>query len=320
MTSPFGRNPVASVELHVFRGRLFMTGEWGGDWGQALDREISPEELGNMLLRGLQGEHARGRPLIDTLETFQRRDRAEARGWERFCESVAGVSARDYRPEIRVEVLDLSDDVLRVRCIGRAALPGPEQKLPRDVDARTLGQAALHEISGATPQSPTIRRAFVNVASRQRFAVFPSGDVLGAPHVVSMRDGVAALGVAVLTALAESEQPRVTDDEEPDFRSRDEWEDVLRSAGLSSQQLARRRAASVNGLADGRIAVAAWRARSGGGWEPVDVIRDGVLSDRGTAALGRAAPEPLGAAVLIATTTWNPWGDETLAEAVADAP
>lgn len=317
--SPFGRHPITSVELHLFRGRMFVTGQWGGDWGQAIDRGMSPEDVGRLLLGGLAGDRARRRPLIDTLETFERRERAEERGWARFCEREVGVSVREYRPEVRVEVLDLSDGMLRVRPIGRGARPGPDRELSRDVDARALGEAALEVVEQATPQWPAVRRAFVNVASRDRFAIFPSGNVLGSPRVVSMRDGTEALSSAVLAALVDSKLLR-GDDEEAEYGSPDEWEATLRAAGLSSQQLARRRAASVGELANGTIEVAAWRARTGGGWEPVDVIQDGVLTDRATVVLEHSDRDTVGGAVIAATTTWNPWGAETLAEAVAEEP
>src|SRR5438093_9153053 len=108
----FGVAPTASVELQEFRGRLFVTGE---SWGVAVPPGASAGDIGDLLLRGLAGERARQRPLVETLVRMTRRDRAEERGWERFCRREVGVDVAEYEPEKRIEVIDLAEGELRVR-------------------------------------------------------------------------------------------------------------------------------------------------------------------------------------------------------------
>lgn len=282
---------MASVELQEFRGRLFVAGP---SWGAAVPREATRWEVGELLMRGLEGERSRRRPLIETLAGMRRRDRAELRGWERFVSREAGVAAEEYRPEKRVEVLDLDEGVLRVRRIsaGVADLSG-ELVVPADADADALAEVAFSLLSHIDADWPTVRGAFVHGATRNRLAVVPTRVRSGGPIRVLAADAEpTAIGDAVLAALTDSEKLKP----DLDDYSVAAWDALLADAGLSRRQLAGRRAVAVDELSNGAIRVYAWRYVRGG-WEPI--------GDRAEVTLTDPTPEELGRAVVVAAIEWD---------------
>lgn len=287
--------PPGPVELHRFRGRLFVTGEWGGDWGVAVPDGASAADVGALLHRGLEGERARRAPLLEPLRSFRRRLRSEERGWEHFCTRVAGVEVAEYRPEVRMEVYEDDEErALRIRPIqGGPVDPEQDVRLPLDAGAQELGDAMLGLLDSTPPAWPAVRRAQVHVASRRRLVVFPVNFRYGAPvRVAAVDDPPDAIGALVLLTLADSE--RVDPNGPIEL-----WERALADAGLSEAQIARRRAVAVDELADGSVCVEALRPATGGGWESAGEL--GVL------ALSGADDVTLGRAVVAAGVTWDPW-------------
>jgi hypothetical protein len=290
----------ASVELQQFRDRLFVTGP---SWGVEVRRGSLPDEIGRLLLDGLAGERARGRPLIESFTGMQRRDRAEKRGWEDFCRKVAGVEVMDYRPQIRIEVLDLREGDLRLRPAHDPVDPAHDTLLPDDVGAAELGAAALELLAATPPRWPTLRSAGIHIATRKRLVVYPSRFWAGSPlRIVPVDADARDVGNVVQRALRDSDAIDPESDRPTDF-----WEHLLASAGLNARQLAGRRAGSVSELADGSVQVEALRAVRGG-WEGI--------GDTAVVSLPNLDAERLGRAVVTALVTWDPSSGTRLADAV----
>ena len=282
---------MASVELQQFRGRLFVVGP---SWGTEVPPEAAPRQVGELLMRGLEGERARRRPFIETLAGMARRDRAERRGWERFLSREAGVEPAEYRPEKRVDILDLDEGVLHVRRISAGvADQSSELHLPADIDAERLGEAALSLVSQIAADWPAVRGAWVYGATRKRLAVVPTRTRSEGPiRIVATDADPRVVGEAVQAALVDSEKI----DPEIDSDLSGSWDRLLADAGLSRRQLAGRRSVDVDELSEGSIRVSAWRYVRGG-WEPIGEHAEVTLSN--------PTPERLGRAVLVAAFEWD---------------
>lgn len=284
------------VELQQFGERLFVT---GGSWGVEVSADASPRDVGELMLRGMTGERARGRPLIEMVERMMRRDRAEERGWERFCERVVGVEVSAYRPQVRIELLDVWEPELRLRPLGGRVDADGGIGLPRDVDAEALGRAALSMLAATAPRWPAVRSAIVHVATRKRLVVYPSRFWASEPVQVVAADADArTIGEVVRRALADSDRIDPDAKRPPDF-----WERLLATVDVKPRQIAGRRSVDVAELSTGGARVTAMRAVRGG-WEPV--------GDLGELELADLQAETLGRAVVAAAISWTPWSGEPL--------
>jgi hypothetical protein len=282
------------VELHQFGERLFVTGP---SWGVELPPGASPRDVGRLMLRGLAGEQARERPFIEAFGLMLRRDRAEERGWERFCRRVVGVDVAVYRPQVRIELLDLGEPELRLRALGGRVDGESGIGLPRDVGAEALGRAALSMLATTPPRWPAVRTAIVHVATRKRLVVYPSRFRAGEPVRVVAADGDAhTIGEVVRQALEDSD--RIDPEGE-----RDSWERLLATVDITPRQIAGRRSVHVYELSNRGLRIAVWRPVRGG-WEPVGEVGELVLPDLGARELGRA--------VVAAAVAWDPWSGEPL--------
>ena len=248
--------PVVRVELNRFRGRLFVTGGRGSGWGTAVAPDATANEVGDILLRALEGEGARRVPLVDTLESETRRSLAATRGWERFCLREVGVRVAEYRPEIRIEVYDAGEGALVLRPRQGRTHRESEMKISLDAGATELGGAVLALLEATVPERPTIRSALVHAGTRKRLVIFPiRPGRRGHPvRVVSIDAAPEVVGVAVLLALEESER---IDEEIPVVLERTRWEQAMSAAGVGERQIAGRRASAVEALSDGTVRLTA---------------------------------------------------------------
>src|SRR5438128_10521582 len=79
---------VVWAEIHVFRGRMYVTQVWGST-GVRVDDDISDARLGGVIVEQLARPIARARP-------------GDRSAWQVFCEDVAGVAQQRFDPEKRV--------------------------------------------------------------------------------------------------------------------------------------------------------------------------------------------------------------------------
>jgi hypothetical protein len=141
------------IEVHVFRGRTFVTRGWAST-GVAVEDGISDERLGEVMLdlyeRPPAGPSGR-----------------ERSPWQVFCEDVAGVTMRRYGPEKRVRAYT-SDGMWNVV----ADSHDPDAEVRR-VPAATLGATMRAYLDSLAPRWPTIRCVMVFTTATGRVVVMP---------------------------------------------------------------------------------------------------------------------------------------------------
>jgi hypothetical protein len=147
------------AELHRFRGRLFVIGQWGVSGGRSVPDDVRPEALGRELARFL-----RPRPWHRSSD------------WSTFCREVAGVDERDYEPEVRISAVLVSPHVL-VRPLGFAASPDREHEVQvAERDVTGVAEHALQLLRAARPRWPTVRSAHLLTARDGGLVVEVYGD------------------------------------------------------------------------------------------------------------------------------------------------
>ncbi|MFD0580633.1 hypothetical protein [Dactylosporangium darangshiense] len=180
------------AEIHVFRGRMYATGQWGFSAGVHVADGASDQVLGATVLEQLQ---QRSRPPLPIRSK-------EPNPWHAFCERVAGVPVRQYRPEKRVRALR-TDEGWQVD-----RRPGDMDAPVRIVDPAdglaALGAAVRRELASMEPRWPTVRRVMIMTAATGQVVVMPNVDgyCVGPARVV---EAAAALHDAVLGALGDAE-------------------------------------------------------------------------------------------------------------------
>ncbi|MET7396561.1 hypothetical protein ABZS66_24075 [Dactylosporangium sp. NPDC005572] len=124
------------VEIHVFQGRIYVTGTWAFSGGVRVEDGVPARRLGQLVAEQLH------RPAGDG-------------AWREFCETVAGVAVRKFRPEKRVRAY-------------RSGGAWHVDAKPHDADAPThtvaadeLGAAVLRELAALDPRWPVVRRVEV---------------------------------------------------------------------------------------------------------------------------------------------------------------
>ncbi len=178
---------VVWAEIHVFRGRMYVTQVWGST-GVRVDDHISDARLGEVIVEQLGRPTGRARP-------------GERSAWQVFCEDVAGVAQQRFDPEKRVRAFRI-DGIWQVD-----AKPRDMRAPARLVDAAEglsgLGAAVRRELASLEPRWPTIRRIVIMTTATRHLVVMPSigGYTVGPAHVV---EG-AGLAEAVRAALADAD-------------------------------------------------------------------------------------------------------------------
>jgi hypothetical protein len=119
------------VELHEFDGRWFITERWGSGSGTEIRRPVKKTALGKAVLERIGAARSEWRAFISAAD--------DAENWARFCATVAGVPADQYRPDKRLVILV---GQAGMRCHDGQQSPPVWEPLP-DKSPRALGAALL---------------------------------------------------------------------------------------------------------------------------------------------------------------------------------
>ena len=127
------------VEFHEFDGRWFVTDRWGSGSGAAVRRPIRKTELGKAVLERVGAARSEWRAFISVADDVE--------NWARFCDTVAGVPADQYRPVKRLVILV---GQAGMRCHDGRQSPPAWQPLPGK-SPRALGAALLKLMAQIEP-------------------------------------------------------------------------------------------------------------------------------------------------------------------------
>ncbi|GAA3208268.1 hypothetical protein [Dactylosporangium siamense] len=182
------------AEIHVFQGRTYVTGTWGSSGVRVADT-VGVADLG-LLIR--HHEHLR------TERRYPWSPPVERTPWDVFCEEVAGVATRRYRPEKRVRAYQVDrrwqvDAKPEDRDAPARAVPG---------DLAALGAEVRRELALMQPRWPTLRQVVLLTTAARQLVVMPSigGWSVGPARVLDLTAGGPALPDAVRAGLTDSDR------------------------------------------------------------------------------------------------------------------
>lgn len=188
------------MELHQFRGRLFVTDGWAKGSGApvGVDRPTDGD-IGRAVRRSLTQQRQVPKPLVTT-PAAERRQYAD---WKKFCHRVVGSDSDSYAPEKRL-LLMRDDEGLRFS----EAPPASIDWIPiAEEDDATVGRALREALDQLAPRWPTVAAAGIALLEDQ-LLVFPMRSVYLEPPIASVSSENASrdLVISVLHALDGSEQ------------------------------------------------------------------------------------------------------------------
>jgi hypothetical protein len=153
------------------------------------------------VLRRLGQARRDPRPLVIPAADFGAAVREREGQWERFCLQVAGVAARDYRPEKRLVMLS---DEEGLRCHDGRQSPPAWTALPAS-PAEEIGAALIARFAAMAPRWPAADTALVTRGRGTVLVCRGHGPMLAGPIAPLVGDASpASVGAEVLAALAES--------------------------------------------------------------------------------------------------------------------
>jgi hypothetical protein len=187
--------PSVIVEFHEFRGLWFLTDQWASGGSP-------PAELGSAVLSCVEKARQAQRPLVIPAADFGSARRGEAGQWERFCSDVAGVPARDYRPEKRLVIL-ADKQGLRWHD-GRHS---PPRWTPLAANSpEEIGATLIAQLAAMAPSWPSAETALVTCNGDAVLVCRRHGPMTAGPITRLAGDAdPASVGAEVLAALSQSQ-------------------------------------------------------------------------------------------------------------------
>ncbi|WP_238011834.1 hypothetical protein KZZ52_13425 [Dactylosporangium sp. AC04546] len=171
------------VEIHLFQGRMYVTGTWAFSGGVRVEDGVTARRLGELVAEQLH------RP-------------AEDGAWQGFCETVAGVTVRQFRPEKRVRAFTTGG---AWQVDAKPQDPEAPAHPVADGDPAALGSAVLRELAALDPRWPVVRRVLVTtMATGELYVMSSAGGHTAGPDTLldTVRRALAEADDAVLGAPA----------------------------------------------------------------------------------------------------------------------
>ncbi|MGI5243611.1 hypothetical protein [Dactylosporangium sp. CA-139066] len=172
------------AEIHVFRGRMYVTGTWGTSTGEFVRDRASDRRLGKTIMR-LAGQQAQCRPP------------GRRTPWHDFCEREAGVPVRQFRPEKRLRALRTAGGWQVDRRPGHH--PESVWTVPDSAGPAGLAAVVRRELAAMEPQWPAVRRVMIMTMATGQLVVVPNidGYDVGPARILAPDGGTDAVRAAL---------------------------------------------------------------------------------------------------------------------------